>query len=90
MMRTTLDIDGPVLRELKQLQKREKRALGAIVSDLLADALGRHRTRPLKRPAFSWTARAMHARVDVADKDALYAALDGTGGIPPKRGDGRS
>lgn len=88
-MRTTLDIDGPVLRELKQLQKKEKKALGAIVSDLLAEALGRRRARPVKRAAFAWTTRAMHARVDLADKDALYAALDGTGGIGPKRG-GRS
>jgi hypothetical protein len=39
MMRTTLDIDAPLLRELKQLQKKEKKALGAIVSDLLAEAL---------------------------------------------------
>jgi hypothetical protein len=88
-MRTTLDIDAPLLRELKQLQKKEKKTLGAIVSDLLAEALGRRRARPVKRPAFSWTMRAMHARVDVADKDTLYAALDGTGVTGPKRG-GRS
>ena len=87
MMRTTIDIDGPVLRELKQLQKREKKALGAIVSDLLAEALGRRRARPVKKPAFAWTSRAMRARVDVADKDALHAALDGSGGMGPKRGD---
>jgi hypothetical protein len=31
----------------------------------------------------------MHARVQLADKDALYAALDGPGGIGPKRA-GRS
>jgi hypothetical protein len=89
MMRTTLDIDGPVLQELKKLQKREKKTLGEVVSDLLADALGRRSAQPVKRPAFAWTARAMHARVDVADKDALYAALDGNGTIPPRRG-GRS
>jgi hypothetical protein len=89
MMRTTLDIDGPVLRELKQLQKKEKKALGAIVSNLLAEALGRRRAKPVKKPAFSWTTRAMHARVDLADKDALYTALDQTGVTGPKRG-GRS
>ena len=84
-MRTTLDIDGPVLRELKQLQRREKRTLGEIVSELLADALGRRRAKPVKRPAFEWTTRAMHARIDLADKDALYAVLDERAGIPSKR-----
>ena len=38
-MRTTLDIDDPVLRELKQLQTKEGKSLGRLVSDLLARAL---------------------------------------------------
>lgn len=75
-MRTTLDIDGPVLRELKQLQKKEKKTLGRLVSDLLADALGRRRTKPVRRSGFVWASRAMGARVDLRDKDALYAVLD--------------
>ena len=35
-MRTTLDIDGPILRELKKLQIKEGKSLGRLVSDLLA------------------------------------------------------
>ena len=88
-MRTTLDIDGPVLRELKQVQKQENKTLGRLVSDLLADALGRRRAKPVKRSALTWTTRAMRPRVDLADKDALYAALDEAGATPAKRG-GRS
>ena len=84
MMRTTLDIDGPVLRELKQLQKKESKTLGRLVSDLLADALGRRRTKPVRRSGFVWARRAMGARVDLTDKDALYAALDRGGHIGPK------
>ena len=38
-MRTTLDIDDPVLRELKRLQTKEGKSLGRLVSDLLARAL---------------------------------------------------
>ena len=38
-MRTTLDIDDPVLRELKRRQAREGKSLGRLVSDLLARAL---------------------------------------------------
>ena len=83
-MRTTLDIDGPVLRELKQLQKKERQTLGRLVSDLLADALGRRRTKLVRRSGFVWARRAMRARVDLTDKVALYAALDQGGHIRPK------
>ena len=89
MMRTTLDIDGPLLRELKQLQEREGKTLGRLVSDLLADALGRRRTKPVKTAAFTWTTRAMRAKLDIADTGALYAALDGVDALVSKRG-GRS
>jgi hypothetical protein len=33
-MRTTLDIDDPVLKEIKRLQRREGKSLGRLVSDL--------------------------------------------------------
>ena len=75
IMRTTLDIDDPVLREVKAIHEKEGRSMGAVVSELLADALARRRTaRP--RPAFRWTSRPMKALVDLSDKDAVYAALD--------------
>ena len=38
-MRTTLDIDQPVLDQLKLLQKREKWTLSQLASTLLAEAL---------------------------------------------------
>jgi hypothetical protein len=74
-MRTTVDIDGPVLREVKAIHEREGRSMGAVVSELLADALARRRASP-RRPAFRWISRQMNARVNLADKDAVYAALD--------------
>jgi hypothetical protein len=39
MPRTTLDIDAPLLAELRKLQKEQRRSLGKIVSQLLAEAL---------------------------------------------------
>jgi len=39
MARTTVDIDTPILKELKKLQKKEHRSLGQLVSPLLAEAL---------------------------------------------------
>ena len=75
-MRTTVDIDGPVLKELKRLTQRQGKALGRLVSDLLAESLGRRRAAVPTAPAFAWTTRPMDARVDLADKDAVRAALD--------------
>ena len=73
-MRTTLDIDAPILREVKALHEREGRSMGAIVSELLAEALNRRRSsRP--RPSFRWTTRDMKSLVDFSDKEAVYAAL---------------
>ncbi len=75
MSRTTLDIDDPVLRDLKKLQRAEGKSLGRLVSDLLADALGRLKAPP-PAPAFHWHARVMQPLVDIADKDAVQAILD--------------
>ena len=74
-MRTTLDIDGPILREVRALHEREGRSMGAVVSELLAEALARRRSIRA-RPSFRWTSRDMKRLVDLSDKDALYAALD--------------
>ena len=74
MSRVTLDIDDPVLRDLKKLQRTEGRSLGRLASDLLAEALGRLEAPPPAR-AFRWHARAMQPLVDLADKDAVQALL---------------
>jgi hypothetical protein len=73
-MRTTLDIDDPILREVKAIHEKEGRSMGAVVSELLAEALARR--RPRARPSFRWTARPMKALIDLTDKEAVYAALD--------------
>ena len=75
-MRTTLDIDDPILKDLRKLQKAEGKSLGRLVSDLLAQALG-NRTSGHRRPApFRWVSKNMASRVDLADHDALLTALD--------------
>jgi hypothetical protein len=74
-MRTTLDIDDPLLRELKQLQAREGKSLGRLVSDLLAQALKVDAAPTAASPPV-WIARPMRARVNLEDKEAVYRALD--------------
>jgi hypothetical protein len=75
MTRTTVDIDGPVLREVRALQQKEGRSLGKVISQLLAEALTQHRA-PTPPARLAWTSRSMGALVDLEDKAALYAALD--------------
>jgi len=76
MPRTTLDIDAPILRDLKRLQKREHKSLGRLVSDLLAQTLGPRGTVPPPGRDLTWISRSMGARVDLADKEAVRAVLD--------------
>ena len=76
-MRTTLNIATPVLEELKALRDKEGGSLGEVVSSLLAEALKtRHVSR--ERPELEWDSKPMHARLDLGDKEAVYAILDDT------------
>lgn len=76
-MRTTLNIDRPVLAELKAIQKQEGKSLGRLVSDLLITAL---RDRDQNKKALSeplqWNSKRMGARVELSDRDALHDLLD--------------
>jgi hypothetical protein len=74
-MRTTIDIDDLILREVKAIHEREGRSIGAVVSELLAEALACRRPSRA-RPPFRWTSRPMKSLVDLADKEAVYAVLD--------------
>lgn len=77
MARTTIRIDDPILRDLKLLQRREKRPLGQLVSELLAEALGRrHSAARVSEPPFVWHSQPMGFKIDLEDKDAVWALLD--------------
>jgi len=75
-MRTTIDIDDPILKELKRLVKKEGKSLGRAVSDLLAQALQRRKTSRKQPERPCWISRDLSARITLDDKEALYAALD--------------
>lgn len=74
-MRTTVDIDAPILREVRALQAREGKSLGRLVSDLLARALEQDSPHAASSPR-EWFAKPMQARVDLMDKESLHRALD--------------
>lgn len=76
MARTTLDLDGAVLAELRRRGAAERKSMGQVASELLAAALAAPANRSAP-PAFRWTTSDMGApRVDLEDKDALQRALD--------------
>jgi len=76
MPRTTLDLDPSVLGELRLLREREGKSMGRVASELLARALGED-----EPPAatFAWASHDLGIpRVDLEDKEAVRAALDGS------------
>ncbi len=76
IMRTTLDIDDPILADLKRLQQREGKSLGRLVSDLLAQSLSASKPAAHKAPRLQWVSQPMRARVDLSDREALLDAMD--------------
>jgi hypothetical protein len=75
MTRTTLDIDEPILKELKDLQVQEKKSLGQLATELLAEALFL-RAKSRKPKKFKWISRNLKPRIDLEDKEALNRILD--------------
>ncbi len=71
-----MDIDDPILKEVKSLGKKEGKSLGRIVSDLLARGLRTRETAGKKRKARRWITRPMASRVELTDKEVVYAAME--------------
>ena len=77
MPRTTVNLNPQVLRELKRLQRKEGRSLGETISVLVAEAIARRAAEePGAGQDFEWRAQAMGARVELTDKEAVWAVLD--------------
>ena len=49
-MRTTLDIEDPVLEAIKELARREGRSAGAVASDLIRRALSQPAVTGVREP----------------------------------------
>ena len=75
-MRTTVNIDDFILKDLKKLQQRGGKSLGRLISDLLAQALRERKSAKASAKPARWIAKAMGSRVDLADREALYRTLE--------------
>lgn len=74
--RTTLDIDGSVLRDLRRRANAEGKSMGQVASELLAHSAF-SADDPEGPVPIVWVSRDLGApRVDLEDKEALHAALD--------------
>lgn len=78
MARTTLNLDGQVMQELRARSRRENKSIGELASQLLARALSEPPAAAPKRSR--WVSRDLgEPLVDLEDKDAVAAILDRAG-----------
>jgi hypothetical protein len=78
MPRTTVNLDASVLGQLKKRRHKERKPLSELVNQLVARALAETESTDEGARPLRWTSRAMGARIDLEDKDALQQALDET------------
>ena len=76
MPRTTLDIDAPVLKELKKRAADEGRSLQAVANDLLKRSLHPRTHQPFSLQIQGWAAE-LQPGVDLLDRDMLFDVLNG-------------
>ena len=74
-MKTTLNIDDTVMAQLKREAARQRRTMSELVETALRSLFRSPKKRG--RLAALPTFRSGGARVDIADRDALYQAMEG-------------
>jgi hypothetical protein len=77
IMRTTIDLDPTVVKELKRRSKGAGKSMGQVASELLASSLREHAGRPRNPAGLTWIAKELgRPLVDLEDKEAVRAMLD--------------
>ena len=77
IMRTTIDLDATVVKELKRRSKGAGKSMGQFASELLAASLREHSGRPRNPSGLAWIAKDLgRPLVDLEDKEAVRALLD--------------
>jgi Arc/MetJ family transcription regulator len=73
-MKTTLNIDDTVMAQLKREAARQGRTMSELVETALRQLLRSQRKRTKLPPLPTFNSGGM--RVDIADREALYDAMD--------------
>ena len=77
IMRTTIDLDSSVVKELKRRSKKTGKSMGQLASELLARSLQEREHHPVEAAGLEWIARDLgRPSVDLEDKEAVRAVLD--------------
>jgi plasmid stability protein len=74
MPRTTFDLDGTVLADLRRRAAAEGKSMGRVASELLA--IGLHDEVAVEQPPLKWARKDLGLKVDLEDKDAVWRILD--------------
>jgi hypothetical protein len=76
-MRTTIDLDPTVVKELKRRSKGAGKSMGQVASELLASSLREQAGGPRSPSGLTWIAKNLgRPLVDLEDKEAVRAVLD--------------
>src|SRR2546429_7868532 len=74
IMRTTIDLDATVVKELKRRSKSAGKSMGQLASELLATSLKEEAGRPRNPGGLTWIAKDLgRPLVDLEDKEAVRA-----------------
>mgnify|MGYP001367935695 CR=1 FL=1 len=77
IMRTTIDLDPTVVKELKRRSKGAGKSMGQVASELLATSLREQAGHPRNPGGLTWIAKDLgRPLVDLEDKEAVRALLD--------------
>jgi hypothetical protein len=74
MPRTTFDLDGTVLDDLRRRAAVEGKSMGKVASELLA--IGLHDEAVAEQPPLKWARKDLGLKLDLEDKDAVWRILD--------------
>jgi hypothetical protein len=76
-MRTTIDLDPRVLKELKRRSKSAGKSMGQLASELLATSLSEQAGRPRNPGGLTWIAKDLgRPVVDLEDNETVRTLLD--------------
>ncbi len=77
IMRTTIDLDPTVVKELKRRSKGAGKSMGQLASELLATSLREQTGRARNPDRLAWIAKALgRPLVDLEDKEAVRSLFD--------------
>jgi hypothetical protein len=76
-MRTTIDLDPTVVKELRRRSKGAGKSMGRLASELLAASLKEQAGRPWNPDVLTWIAKDLgQPLIDLEDKEAVRLLLD--------------